>query len=172
MLWSSSITAIVGIDCTVLPRRCFSAKCVARMRWRGKRRYVFDNNFEMWRVCNRIGCQAVRGEARRPKWRRPEQPHGCRRDRARSIVISKIHQSLLRGCRSKTSKSLRFAPPISPSGSDSSSKNLFSIISSPEEKAQTRVQISDDIYSDVVSRRSFEVGEDAMEARLSREFYP
>ena len=63
-------------------------------------------------------------------------------------------------------------PPISPSGSDSSSKNLFSIISSPEEKAQTRVQISDDIYSDVVSRRSFEVGEDAMEARLSREFYP
>ena len=85
---------------------------------------------------------------------------GCRRDRARSIVISKIHQSLLRGCRSKTSRSLRFAPPISPSGSDSSSKNLFSIISSPEEKAQTRVQISDDIYSDVVSRRSFEVGED------------
>ena len=67
-------------------------------------------------------------------------PSGCRRDRTRSIVISKIYQSLLRGCRSKTSKSLRFAPPISPSGSDSSSKNLFSIISSPEEGAQTRVQ--------------------------------
>jgi len=115
----------------------FSAKCVARMRWRGKRRYVFDNNFEMWRVCNRIGCPSCpRGGSSAVL----NSPSGCRRDRARSIVISKIHQSLLRGCRSKTSKSLRFAPPISPFGSDSSSKNLFSIISGPEEKAQTRVQ--------------------------------
>ena len=171
MLWSSSITAIVGIDCTVLPRRCFSAKCVARMRWRGKRRYVFDNNFEMWRVCNRIGCQAVRGEARRPKWRHPEQPL---RMSQRSGTINcdfQIHQSLLRGCRSKTSKSLRFAPPISPSGSDSSSKNLFSIISSPEERAQTRVQ-SRTTYTAMWSPADLSKWRRSMEARLSREFYP
>jgi hypothetical protein len=41
------------------------------------------------------------------------------------VVLPCDHQSVLRGFRSKTSKSLRFAPPISPSGSDSSSKNLF-----------------------------------------------
>jgi hypothetical protein len=55
MLWSSSITAIVGIDCTILPRRCFQQSAWRECDGEEKGGYVFDKNFEMWQVCNRIG---------------------------------------------------------------------------------------------------------------------
>jgi hypothetical protein len=75
-----------------------------------------------------------------PEWPRRS---GCRRDSGTgSTVVPKSTSRCLRDVdqRLRASKSLRFDPPISPSGSESSSKNLFSIISNPEEKALTRVQ--------------------------------
>jgi hypothetical protein len=148
------------------------------MRWRGKKRVRFDESYEVLRVCNRTG---------RPGSGGPGVGFGpgfvgrnggvlnsssaCRRDRARAIVISKFTSrcSALGDVDQRTSKSLRFAPPISPSGQ--LKEPVFDNFKSGGGGTDAR-PIAHDIYGDVVSPRSFEVREDAMEARFPREFYP
>jgi hypothetical protein len=91
-----------------------------------KKGYVFDKKFEMLRVCNRIGAGKLsEGRLVGRNGGALNSPLRCRRDRTIN-VISKIHQSVLRGISIKDFEEPPFCPPISSSGSDSSSKNSIS----------------------------------------------